>query len=59
MISLIPHVTFSGELQPQRKEDNVMKLSVNKANDLVPITSAFQCAFERDMQNFIDVRGLG
>lgn len=31
---------------------------LSKGNDLVPITSAFQCAFERDMHNFVEISNV-
>ena len=58
MLSLIPQVTFSGELQPQRNQDRIVQSAISKGNDLVPITSAFQCAFERDMHNFIEISNV-
>lgn len=43
--SLLPWVSFDGQIRPEEKE----------SRRLMPITSAFECAFQRDMQNFVDM----
>lgn len=47
MNSLIPQVSFSGHIRPGKDTMNVERF--------LPITSAFECAFQRDMQNFIEL----
>ena len=42
--SLIPTVSFSGQIRPTSKRDN--------RNPLMPAMSAFECAFQRDATNF-------
>ncbi len=45
---MVPTVAFNGKIRPtQIEEDQNLRL--------IPVTSAFECAFERDMQNFIEM----
>lgn len=46
--SLVPRVNFHGEVRP--KSDRQMHIG-----QLMPVTSAFHCAFDRDMENFLEL----
>ena len=50
MESLMPIVTFTGQIRP----DPTSSLSQR----LIPITSAFECAFQRDMHNFVELSNI-
>ncbi|CAH1776702.1 unnamed protein product [Owenia fusiformis] len=45
--SLLPQVSFSGVIRPQSLHE--------KSTELMPVTSAFKCAFNHDMDNFLDL----
>ena len=45
--TLLPKVNFEGQIHPET--------NAQQESQMIPITSAFECAFDRDMNNFVDI----